>query len=273
MITKENKLGNLAEFEPWAIEHLSDRYDARFHRYVETVLAAAAGLVAEHPFVTGIDGELERIASAESTRIGSQLLMPNQALVLNRKSFRSVLSKCFRVNIVSNTLYPNPPEEGWITPDNVFTQVNDLVRGTLVCRYADGPEVLAQELSKYATSLGLESRFYAQGKDDGYYAYHFYVYIPVQIPNLDFAADLNVNLSVEIQITTQLQDVLREFTHEFYEQNREHENVDKSKWKWALDSQRFRAGYLSHTLHLLEAIIVQLRNESMQAQEKEQNND
>jgi len=98
------------------------------------------------------------------------------------------------------------------------------------------------------------------GQVKGYYAYHFYVFIPVEIatPNLE---SRTISMRIEIQISSQLQEVLRKITHEFYEQRRNSVEADAQQWKWDFQSNQFRAGYVSHTLHLIEAIIVQLRDD------------
>jgi hypothetical protein len=67
-------------------------------------------------------------------------------------------------------------------------------------------------------------------------------------------------VEVEIQLTTQLQEVLRSLTHPFYEAERLLRNPDKGKWKWDFSSGRFKVGYLSHTLHLLESVILETRD-------------
>ena len=56
-----------------------------------------------------------------------------------------------------------------------------------------------------------------------------------------------------------MQEVLKDLTHKFYEKQRVSIDKDKSKWKWDFSSSRFKVGYLSHTLHLLESIILESR--------------
>ena len=143
----------------------------------------------------------------------------------------------------------------------MYSRLNDLIRGTLVCKYVDGPAKLANLLDERAKKLGLPSRYDAESREQGYYAYHFYVTIPVAVLGSDLT-EAETPLQVELQISTQLQEVMRKVTHDFYEDVRDFDSPDDGKWKWEIDSNRFRAGYVSHTLHLLESIIVQLRNES-----------
>jgi ppGpp synthetase/RelA/SpoT-type nucleotidyltranferase len=104
----------------------------------------------------------------------------------------------------------------------------------------------------------LKYRKYSQERDDGYYAYHVYVSFPAKIFDVEWNKE-DVQVEAEIQITTQLQEVLKDLTHKFYEKQRISLDKDTSKWKWDFASSRFKVGYLSHTLHLLESIILESR--------------
>jgi ppGpp synthetase/RelA/SpoT-type nucleotidyltranferase len=218
-------------------------------------LATAQG----HDFFKGLDNFLRESSEACQAQKGADLFMrgiPEVKPVL--KSYTSAVNKSFRHNIIWNKNFENPPEDGWVTPTNWFSTFNDIVRSTVVCKFIDGPQFLAERLKAYATVLGLDSDYTSQQKDDGYYAYHFYVNFPVEL--LINGVPSVVNVKIEIQLTTQLQEVLYKITHRYYEHLRNQRAADPSKWKWEVDSNRFRAGYVSHTLHLLEAIILELRD-------------
>lgn len=117
---------------------------------------------------------------------------------------------------------------------------------------------IAKQLGKYAKSLGLKSRFYSQEREEGYYAYHFYV--TIEVPFLDESfKKINSEIEIEIQLTTQLQEVLKELTHQFYQVNRLRSD-NNSKWKWNYKTNGFKLSYVSHTLHLLESIIIEIRD-------------
>jgi hypothetical protein len=62
----------------------------------------------------------------------------------------------------------------------------------------------------------------------------------------------------EIQLTTQMQEVLRDLSHSFYEEKRLSQDDDR-QWKWDHKSALFRSSFMGHTLHLLEGVIVELR--------------
>lgn len=217
--------------------------------------------VQNHPFFKQLEVDLRHWDEVERSRTGAPLLMTLEAPQLVQKPFASAVNKCFRKNCAGNQSFPNPPNGGWVTPVTMYSRLNDLLRSTLVCKYVDGPAKLAQFLNNRAASMGLASRFDAESREQGYYAYHFYVTIPVGLLQSDFS-EVETLLQVELQISTQLQEVMRKVTHDFYEDVRSLDVPDDGKWKWEIDSNRFRAGYVSHALHLLESIIVQLRNDS-----------
>jgi ppGpp synthetase/RelA/SpoT-type nucleotidyltranferase len=186
--------------------------------------------------------------------------MNRSNLKLVKKPYESAIDKSFRINALWNDGFPNEPKKGWVTPRNLHFYFNDGIRSYLVCRFIDGPRFIAEQLTNYAKSLGLKSRFYSQERDEGYYAYHFYVTINVYFIDESFKK-VNSEIEIEIQLTTQLQEVLKSLIHEFYQANRLKQSSN-SKWKWEYKTNRFRVGYISHALHLLESIIVEIRDGS-----------
>jgi ppGpp synthetase/RelA/SpoT-type nucleotidyltranferase len=179
--------------------------------------------------------------------------------ILLQKPYASAVDKSFRVNVLWNENFPEPPKKGWVTTDNLHYYFNDTIRCCVVCKFIDGPRFVTDKLMLYAKNIGLERRRYSQERDDGYYAYHYYVKFPVKTVDRNWQ-EVESDIEVEIQITTQLQDILRSLTHNFYQANRLTPDDDSSKWKWDFKSNRFRVSYLSHTLHLLESIILESRN-------------
>jgi hypothetical protein len=133
----------------------------------------------------------------------------------------------------------------------------------LVCKFLDGPEFVTTRLMRYADGLGLSPRSYSQERDEGYYALHFYATFKVDLLNKELQAQES-HVELEIQTTTQLQEILKGLTYTYYKESRTQPARDRSKWKWEYETNRFKAGYLGHTLHLMEAIIVELRNANSQ---------
>jgi hypothetical protein len=227
------------------------------NRY-ETNVQTAQNTIQESPFLRGLSAFLEEHNADCERRTGADLLMSRELTVL-RKPYSSAVEKSFRWNVLRNRSFPNPPRDGWVTPENWYTRFDDLVRATLVCKFLDGPSVLAQSLDQYAIESGFKGRHIPRSTDQGYYAFHHYTAFPVAI--VDSAWDTQTIVTeLEIQLTTQLQEVLRQLTHPLYEQARTKAPERDDRWKWDHETPRFRTSYLGHTLHMIEAIIVQVRD-------------
>lgn len=252
-IDRESYLG-------WATEVLEcDFKSPKVLRIYETNVNNILTSVTQHPFFIGFSAEAAQWQDEYHRKTNSNLFMDSSEPHLCVKPFQSVVDKTFRINILWNKAFPKAPRRGWVNLQNVYAQLNDLVRGSLVCRFIDGPERVARHIVEYASRLDLASRSYSQERDDGYYAFHVYVTFPVSV----FDANWNeaaVSVEVEIQITTQLQEVLRSLTHHLYESQRLDVAEPSGKWKWEFTSSRFKIGYLSHALHLLESVIVESRD-------------
>jgi hypothetical protein len=260
---------DITEYKKWSQDQLEADFDDETSRTLyETNINIAQIAIEEHEFFRDLGERLGEWASLYEVKTGTLLLMTRSAPLMLKKDYDSAVNKSFRVNVLKNNNFPEAPEKGWATPKNLYMYFNDSIRGTIVCRFIDGPEYLAAKLTKYARDLGLRSKFYSQERDDGYYAYHFYVFIPVKLVDETFRR-FDANMEIEIQITTQLQEVLRTLTHKFYEVNRLKPEISDGKWKWDFKSNRFKVSYLSHTLHLLESIIVESRSSSIKRSRKE----
>jgi hypothetical protein len=189
---------------------------------------------------------------------GAGLLMSSELRVLT-KPFGSAVTKSYRRNVLRNNRFPDPPTDGWISPDSWYSRFDDLVRSTFVCKFLDGPIVLAPALDAYAISTGFSGRHVARNTDDGYYAFHQYTTFPIDVVDAAWQTQTTM-MELEIQLTTQLQEVLRGLTHPLYESARVASNRRDERWKWDHDTPRFRTSYLGHTLHMIEAVIVQVRD-------------
>jgi ppGpp synthetase/RelA/SpoT-type nucleotidyltranferase len=247
----------VSEYRTWARKALKIEHDDGLRRWYELNAAAARNAIQLNPFFRELSSELDSAQNdyRKSTKV--DLLMERQAFLV-LKPYESIIDKSLRRNVLENPNFPEPPKGGWFVPDTWFALNNDIVRTTIVCKYMDGPRYLADRLVAHADRLGLKARNKSQQNDDGYYAYHFYVRMPVEITSQEWTA-APASIEVEIQITTQLQEVLRALTHKLYETRRLDVNKDAHAWKWERKAARFRAAYLGHSLHMLEAVILDLR--------------
>ncbi|MBD2295547.1 hypothetical protein H6G06_19245 [Anabaena sphaerica FACHB-251] len=250
---------NLDEYRDWAKQNLSiDFSNPKIARLYETNLTNIYNAITQHSFFVFFSSQASRWQEEYNQKTCSDLFMGSNDPRLVTKPYESAIEKTYRVNILWNKDFPKEPKKGWVNHQNIFTQFNDLVRGTLVCRFIDGPAFIAKRIIEYAKEHNLKYRKYSQERDDGYYAYHVYISSPAKIFDMEWNEE-DVYVEAEIQITTQLQEVLKDLTHKFYEKQRISLDKDTSKWKWDFAFSRFKVGYLSHTLHLLESIILESR--------------
>lgn len=234
----------------------------------ETNVQNAQNTVQNSRFVREFPTFIAQQEQLHHEQTGAGLLMSSELNVL-RKPFDSAVTKSFRINVIRNRNFPRPPANGWITPDTWYSKFDDLVRSTLTCRFLDGPRVLTTALDAYARDMGLSARYTPRNTDDGYYAFHQYTGFQVDIVDSAWQTQATT-VEFEIQLTTQLQEVLRELTHPLYERARVTTGRRDESWKWEFDTPRFRTSYLGHTLHMIEAIIVQVRDSAKPAIEEEQ---
>lgn len=195
-------------------------------------------------------------------RIGAQnyplFLDGGKPPTLETKSFESFLLKTYRRNISENGLWPEPPKDGWVMPDDGFAALNDLVRTSFVVKYLDGVEFLAERLQQKSRDSGCRCTLEFEARMEGHYAAHLCIRDTFQIPDNRWDIEA-VSMSVEIQIITQLQEVIRRLTHQYYEERREQPVKARSNWQWDYRSDEFTANYLGHILHYVEGMIMEVR--------------
>ena len=258
------------EYIQWAADNIGSHFGEQpLESLYETNMNNVFNGVSQHPFFVGFSNKAKSWQAEYNHQTNSDLFTDSNEPKLLVKPYGSVVEKTYRQNILWNKNFPNEPRGGWYNHSNLYSRFNDLVRGSMVCRFIDGPEFVAEAIRTYATDYGLNSRQYSQERDDGYYAYHVYIKFPVTVYDLDWSKS-DIFVEVEIQITTQLQEVLRSLTHKFYEKQRLQSSSDRGKWKWDFKSNRFKVGYLSHTLHLLESVILESRDNVMGLDEDDQ---
>jgi ppGpp synthetase/RelA/SpoT-type nucleotidyltranferase len=258
----------IAEYRSWARDHIPfDVTDVQLEkRYNNNTLLIRTSI--ENSAVWGaIQSNLAEWNNEYKTNHSVPLFNDaNPDIRLLIKPFQSVIEKTYRSNVLFNKRFPNPPRlplpsdiEAWITEHNLYESLNDIVRCRIICRYMDGPEYLCGKIQTTAANAGLTAKYYSMETDLGYYSWHVSIPISAQLVRANGAVD-DVTVSFEIQITTHLQDVLNDLTHRFYEDRRTSVgNIDKI-WKWRPDQPKFRGAYFGHTLHLLEGLLVELKN-------------
>lgn len=250
---------DISSYKNWLSRTHNVQVTHKTKTYYEAVTAKAARDFRKSFFWTELLSELPDINSAYYLRTSYYLLAETALPQLHTKPFDSFVLKTFRHNVLNNQNWPEPPGSGWLLPENWFTDVNDIVRTCFVVKYLDGVKFLADHLSKLAEAASHGSRVDFEAKEEGYYAAHFYVTFPCEVPceNWDTRDD---SISIEIQITTQLQEVIRRLLHNYYEQRRISQPNAGEKWQWDYRSDEFAANYLGHILHYVEGMIIDVRD-------------
>lgn len=183
--------------------------------------------------------------------------------VVKTKDYDSFLHKTFRKNCIHNKNFPNPPFNGWVLPGIWYSQINDLIRTSIVVRYLDGQEFILDKILELCKEKGLpEPRVDREVKSGGYYAIHVYIKQQFQIPNLTFNEKTR-DVEIEIQITTEIQDIIKRLLHIYYERRRnlsieEIEQRDK-ELPWHHEYDEFSVHYLGQILHYVEGMIMEIR--------------
>ncbi len=184
-----------------------------------------------------------------------QNLDPPEILI---KPFNSLLEKTYRKNILNNTNWPNPPENGWYFPDNWYEKINDIIRTSIIVKYLDGVELISFKIKDICSNYQKECIIEHEVRDEGYYAVHISVMNELTITTMDWKKEKKI-IKIEIQITTQLQDNIRKLLHQYYAETRLRKETEKNQWQWNYTSVDFSRNYLGHILHYLEGMIMDIR--------------
>jgi len=189
----------------------------------------------------------------------NNLLKERKPPVLETKPLASFLNKVYRKNVIDNKVFPEEPKSGWITPTNWFSEIDDILRTTIVVQYLDGVEYLASRLEAFCSrksNLMNKCRYIA--RMDGYYAAHLYFGMEFEIPKIEWETQ-RISTSIEIQVTTQVKEVIKSLLHFHYENRRITRSSDEDIWQWKYDSPEFATNYLGHIIHYIEGMIVGIR--------------
>ena len=179
---------------------------------------------------------------------------------LKTKPWESFLDKTYRKNVIANPNWPNRPLNGWILPHNWYTQINDIIRTSIVVKYLDGADFLIKKTNQLCKAHNKEDiRCDFEAKQEGYYAVHMYIIEEFEIQSIDWDTE-KIKTTVEIQITTQIQEVIRDLLRKYYEDKRS-KILPTSEliWQWNYKSPEFTTYYLGHILHYIEGMIMTAR--------------
>jgi len=192
-------------------------------------------------------------------KTGYDLVSPTQKAKVLVKPFNSLLNKSYRKNILENEKWPNPPEKGWILPNNWLSSINDILRTLFVVKYFDGVSFLTEKISCLCAERNMPCAVDFEAREEGYYAAHINTKCLFEIPKRTWDTR-KVNFSIEIQVTTQVQEVIRKLLHKYYAVKRIKLEKRTSKWQWDHKCDEFASNYLGHILHYVEGMILEIRD-------------
>lgn len=264
---KNYKPANVDEYRKWLKDFLKISVDAKTENHYDSVANKIKTDFEKTKIWRELNSHLNDFNNEYLTTTGYQLLINEFKPGLVTKSFSSFFEKSFRKNVVLNERWindanPEPPYEGWITPDNWFEKTNDILRTYFVAKYLDGVDFLMKKIIASCETNSLKCNNSFEARDEGYYAVHVYTVFQFEIPKLSWDTEKK-NISIEFQITTQLQDVISKLTHAYYENRRVKVEKSDKKWQWNYESDEFTANYLGHILHYVEGMIMDVRQKQL----------
>lgn len=258
-VSKTKKPTNEIEFKIWIKDVFDLDIDDKYKYYYETVTQKLKGDFETSDIWKKIMANMPEINDAYRINKGVHLLIPSDKPEIYCKSLDSLIIKAYRKNILNNDNYPDPPNGGWITPENWLEKTNDIIRTSITVKYLDGVEILINELNEIAKTNKLEFFSSFEAREEGYYAAHSGIKIPLSIPDSDFRP-INKTINIEIQVTTQIQEIIKTLLHKHYEENRKVLAPENYKWQWDSKSPEFTSNYLGHIIHYVEGMIVEIRD-------------
>jgi len=254
-----DKPANFEEFKIWFNSFFEFNVDDSYVYYYTTVVRQLKNDIEESAFWQKVLIELNEINDRYFIQKKVHLLTASENPKILTKSIDSLMMKAYRKNVLNNHNFPDSPQGGWITPDNWFESIKDIVRTTITVKYLDGVQFLVNELEKLTLDHGFHFTSSLEAREEGYYAAHSGIIFPLSMPDQNFAP-IDKKLNIEIQITTQIQEIIKTLLHKHYEENRKVQIPHDYKWQWDHKSPEFTSNYLGHIIHYVEGMIVEIRD-------------
>lgn len=256
---KQIDIPSLGDFPFWLKERLDVELQSSHNIHYNNAIVQMKEQLDKSSFWRLLCRNLNEFNDEYYGEYGSDLLKEKKAPTVFKKPFLSFIDKVYRENIIDNENFPGEPTSGWITPENWFSKINDILRTTIVVRYLDGIEYLGTRLEALCSKHSrLVDKCHYLARIDGYYAAHLYFSIEFEIPGMKWDTQ-RVNSSIEIQITTQVKEVIKDLLHPHYVRRRLKRSSEEDIWQWQYDSPEFATNYLGHIIHYVEGMMVGIR--------------
>lgn len=260
MAEVEPRVKNVTQYRAWATRNkLGEQFGARDEGYYKAVLQASQSVIQQSPVWQSMPRQAREWSDKYKVRTGAQLFAVEPDFRLLEKEY----SKAIEKNVLNNeNVFPNPPPGGWVTNDNWFSRLGDLLRFQMVVRFIDGIDVVMEGLEALATEGNHAISFERLSKMDGYYACHANLWFDTLVPGRDWIP-IPLRISVEIQIRTNMQEALWLLTHKFYEQERVKSAVTGPvAWQYEKAPDQFDCAYMAHLVHFVDAQVCRMREKA-----------
>ena len=265
------------DYTAWYEDRFQDDLDAgRAEHWYEVVTDSGLRRLMCAPFWQSLQAHLRSWDVAfQAEHEGYSLFgLIQQPKEIQSKTFESVINKSYRLNILENTNWPQPPEcltqtdaviepddpKYWFGPHNWLTHFPDIFRTRFVTTYFDGVAYLTNEIKNLATEITDHvPEIELKASLDGYHASHIWVYYNLNTLDYDNRDALSSQVRLELQVTTTIQATIINMLHSVYQHWRL--TGPPRNWEWDHESPAFAINYLASTLHYLEGMIVVARDQ------------
>lgn len=133
-VQSSEKLITQDEYLEWAHSNIGTSFDEVTQRNYERNAGNALLAVREHVFLDSLKDFLRDCRQRYHQETGSDLFMGDVDPGLQPKSYAAAVNRPYRQNVIWNRECPDEPHEGWVTPNNWFTKLNDCSSKRHRCR-------------------------------------------------------------------------------------------------------------------------------------------
>jgi len=256
-------LPDLASYESFLEEEVLGFGLGRLEKYYESVVYPMKKTFEESKFLKQFNKNLRTYNQEYLMKKEYELMSRIKSLEIDVKPFESMICKCYRKDIINNTKWVEEDfdwnaEYDWTNPLHCFENFNDILRTRISVRYLDGAIFIGEKLKSLADSQGLANKIAPKASEVGYYAIHFDLMYPFEIPTIKFDPK-EIQSSIEFQINTEIQDLIINLAYKYYEQARMRLKGTKEIWQWDYECDEFLPNYLGHIIHYVEGMIMEVR--------------
>lgn len=261
----DEKPSDINSYLGWLAKVHSIDLEERYRTHYEHAMATAIDQIQESLIWRDVLTELPEVDARFRVAHDSVLLnRDGRAPQLRVKPYDSFVEKTYRLNVLKNHNWPEPPDGGWYLPPDWFSRIKDLVRTTVPVRYLDGVQLVLEALEALCGDRSVAFEYDFEARSEGYYAAHAIIECECELPTMAWDTQSRA-VRVEMQISTVVQGVIRELLHHHYEERRLAAKEDSVQWQWQYDSDEFATNYMAHLSHYLDGMIVGLRDRRTEA--------